>query len=51
MRTKEAIKYRNYIDDNIPGMNLKIKINIPESDGGGSFETFLGIYDTIFLTI
>lgn len=51
MRTKEAAKYRNYIDDNIPGMNLKIKINIPESDGGGSFETFLGIYDTIFLTI
>ena len=51
MRTKEAANYRKFIDDNIPGMNLKIKVNIPESDGGGSFETFLGIYDTIFLTL
>lgn len=51
MRTKEAIKYRTYIDDNIPGVNLKIKVNIPESDGGGSFESFLGIYDTIFLSV
>ena len=51
MRTKESSKYRKYIDDNVPGMDLRIRVNIPESDGGGSFETFLGIYDTIFLTV
>ena len=51
MRAGEAAEYRKYIDEHVPGMDLKIKINIPESDGGGSFETFLGIYDTIFITV
>ena len=51
MRAGEAAKYRRYIDEHVPGMDLKIKFNIPESDGGGSFETFLGISDTIFITV
>lgn len=51
MRAGEAAAYRKYIDEHVPGMDLKIKINIPESDGGGSFETFLGIFDTIFITV
>lgn len=51
MRAGEAIKYRKYVEENQPGMDLKIEVQIPESDGGGSFSTFLGIQDTIFLTI
>ena len=51
MRAGEAAAYRKYIDEHVPGMDLKIKINIPESEGGGSFETFLGIFDTIFITV
>ena len=51
MRTQEATKYRNFVETNQPGMDLKINVQVPESDGGGSFDTFLGIRDTIFLTV
>ncbi len=51
MRSNEAMEYRKYVESNVPGIDLKITVNIPESDGGGSFESFLGIYDTIFVTI
>lgn len=51
MRAGEAAAYRKYVDEHVPGMDLKIKINIPESEGGGSFETFLGVFDTIFITV
>lgn len=51
MRTQEANKYRQFVETNQPGMDLKINVQIPESDGGGSFDTFLGIRDTIFLTV
>ena len=51
MRSLEAIKYREYVNDNIPGMDMKITVQIPESDGGGSFDTFLGIDDTVFINI
>ena len=49
MRTKNALAYRNYFMDNQPGVDFKITVNIPESDGGGSFDTFLRVNDTIFL--
>lgn len=51
MRSNDAADYRNYVESNVPGIDLKIKVDIPESDGGGSFESFLGIYDTIFVTL
>lgn len=51
MRAGEAMKYRKYVEEHQPGMDLKIDVQIPESDGGGSFSTFLGIQDTIFLTL
>lgn len=51
MRTLDAYKYRKYLQDNEPGVDFKITINVPESDGGGSFDTFLRIDDTIFLNI
>lgn len=49
MRTKSAMDYRNYFINNTPGVDFNFTVNIPESDGGGSFNTFLRIDDTIFL--
>ncbi len=49
MRTRNAMDYRNYFIDNKPGVDFNFTINIPESDGGGSFTTFLRIDDTIFI--
>ena len=49
MRTKEAMDYRNYFVNNRPGVDFNFEVNIPESDGGGSFATFLRIDDTIFI--
>ena len=51
MRAKEAYAYRTYVMNNKPGVDFNITVNIPESDGGGSFDTFLTIDDTIFLNI
>ena len=49
MRTKTAMDYRNYFINNKPGVDFNFTVNIPESDGGGSFNTFLRIDDTIFI--
>ena len=49
MRSMEAISYRKYFTENKPGVDFTIKVNVPESDGGGSFETFLRYDDTIFI--
>lgn len=51
MRSGEAFAYRKYVINNKPGVNFKITVNVPESDGGGSFETFLSFDDTIFLNV
>ena len=51
MRAQEAFDYRTFMDNNIPGVDFKINVNIPESDGGGSFETFLRIDDFIFRNV
>lgn len=48
MRAKDAFAYRNYVNDNTPGVNMKITVNVPQSDGGGTFNTFLGIDDYVF---
>lgn len=48
MRAKDAFEYRNYVNDNTPGVNMKITVNVPQSDGGGTFNTFLGIDDYVF---
>ena len=48
MRSKDAFAYRTYVNDNTPGVNMKIKVNVPQSDGGGTFDTFLGIDDYVF---
>ena len=49
MRAKEAMDYRNYFINNKPGVDFNFDVNIPESDGGGSFVSFLRIDDTIFI--
>lgn len=51
MRAKEAKKYREYIMDNTPGVDFNISVDIPESDGGGSFETFLQLRETLFINV
>lgn len=51
MRAKDAIEYRKYLSDNIPGVDLNITIPIPESMGGGSFDTFLSIGETVFINV
>ena len=51
MRAQEALNYRKYVEKNIPGVNLNITIPIPESLGGGSFNTFLSIRETIFINV
>ena len=51
MRSQEAYDYRTYMEENVAGVDFRINVNIPESDGGGSFETFLRIDDFIFRNV
>ena len=51
MPANDSLHLRRYILDNEPGLDFKIKIDRPESMGGGSFDTFLEWDDTIFLNI
>ena len=51
MRTKTAMDYRNYFVKNKPGVDFNFNVNIPESDGGGSFSTFLRLNDSVFINI
>lgn len=49
MRSIDAISYRKYFTENKPGVDFTVHVNVPESDGGGSFDTFLRYDDTIFI--
>lgn len=51
MKAQDALAYRKFMDENTPGVNFKINVKIPESDGGGSFSTFLRIDDFIFRNV
>lgn len=51
MRSKDALKYRTFVTDNTPGVNMKITVNVPQSDGGGTFDTFLRLDDYVFANI
>lgn len=50
MRSGDAMQYRNYFVEHRPGVNFNVKITIPKSDGGGSFNTFLRLDDSVFIT-
>lgn len=49
MRAADAKAYRIYVNDHQPGVDLSITINIPESDGGGSYDTFLRLDEYVFI--
>lgn len=49
MRMSDAKKYREYMFENLPGVDFSFEVQIPESDGGGSVSSFLAYDDTIFL--
>ena len=51
MKAKDAIEYRKYVNENVPGVDLNVTVPIPESMGGGSFDTFLSIGETIFINV
>lgn len=51
MPANDSLHLRRYMINNEPGLNFEVKINRPESMGGGSFNTFLEWDDTIFLNI
>lgn len=51
MMIPEARAYRQYVASNVPGVDFQMTIDIPESDGGGSFKTFLELEDTVFINV
>ena len=51
MPAQDALALRKYILDNEPGIDFNIKVERPESLGGGSIDTFLEWEDTVFLNL
>lgn len=51
MIARDSLALRRYILENTPGLDFSIKIEKPESLGGGSINTFLEWNDTVFLSI
>lgn len=48
MPASDSLAFRRYVFDNEPGVNFEIEVKRPESDGGGSFKTFLEWDDYVF---
>lgn len=51
MRAGDARAFRLFVNQNQPGVDLSITVNIPESDGGGSYDTFLRLDEYVFLNV
>ncbi|MCD8207164.1 MAG: hypothetical protein LUD72_04415 [Bacteroidales bacterium] len=51
MRSIDSYKYRSFLSENVPGVDFNITVNIPESEGGGSFRSFLRIDDVVFANV
>lgn len=51
MPASDSLSFRRYIYDNQPGVDFKVKVQRPESMGGGSFDCFLEWDDTVFWNI
>lgn len=49
MNLKDAAAYRKYIIENEPGIDYNIKVQRPDSLGGGYIETFLRLDQFIFI--
>ena len=43
--------YREYVNSNIPGVDLNIEVPVPESLGGGSFKSFLNYGEFVFINV
>lgn len=48
MLAKDSLAFRRYVYDNRPGVDFEVAIKRTESDGGGSFTTFLDWDDSVF---
>jgi hypothetical protein len=51
MNVRDSAALRRYMTQNEPGIDYNIKIERPESLGGGSFTTFLQLDQFLFLNI
>lgn len=51
MNVRDSTSLRKYMQKNEPGIDYTIKVERPESLGGGSFETFLQLDQYLFLNI
>lgn len=51
MPASDSLAFRRYIYDNQPGVDFEVKVEIPESEGGGSFSCFLEWDDYVFWSI
>ena len=51
MMAKDSLMLRRYILENAPGLDFNVRVERPESLGGGFIDTFLEWGDTIFLSI
>jgi len=51
MPASDSLAFRRYIYDNQPGVDFEIKVEKPESLGGGSFSCFLEWDDYVFWAI
>jgi len=49
LRLSESQAYRKYLFENVPGFDFSVEIQIPESDGGGSFESTFQYGNYIFI--
>lgn len=50
MKIGEFKAYRKYMLENEPGVDTRITVNMPESDGGGSYDSFLTIRDSFLFS-
>lgn len=50
MKIGEFKAYRKYMLENEPGVDTRITVEMPESDGGGSFDSFLTIRDSFLFS-
>ena len=51
MPASDSLAFRRYVYDNQPGVDFEIKVDKPESLGGGSFSCFLEWDDYVFWAI
>lgn len=51
MPVADSLALRKYMNENTPAMDFKVTVERPENLGGGSFETFLELDNSVFINI